>query len=310
MQIATCLKLLMVWGAVFVSAAFSKAQVQAQEAEGLHEFDSAVLQVVETIEVPAAAMGPLKDLKVKNGGMIKADEILATIADSDIQIQLRESQIEFEMIKAQAESNVDVNFALKSRAVAVADLRRAEQSNKRYAGVVSDREMDRLKLLVEQSSAELEKTRFDKTILKMQQKLRAAVVERNENELKRHQLRSKISGQVVEIHKHPGEWVNVADPVLKVVRLDRLRVERYLPAKFATGDLLDSAARFSPVGSNEKFFGKVVFVNPEINPLNATVQVWIEFENQELDLRPGMKGSVVIIKNSTKKKSTVSTLHQ
>ena len=147
--------------------------------------------------------------------------------------------------------------------------------------------MDRLNLLVEQSAAELEKIRFDKGIQKMRVELAVAAVEKNENEWSRHQIRSSINGKVVEITKHDCEWVNVSDPVLKVIRLDVLRIEHSLPSKFATSDLQSAIAEFSPEGGDEVFKGKVTYVNPEINPLNMTVKVWFEFPNSELKLRQG-----------------------
>ena len=279
---------------------------QGQQLPQSHQFEAAVLQVVETLEIPATAQGPLIKLRVKTGDMIESGQELATIEDTDVQIRLRESQIELEMMTAQVESEVDINFALKSQAVAMADYRRAQESNQRYAGVVSDREMDRLKLLVEQSTAELEKIRFEKSIKKMQQALKAAAVEKIKNELQRHQVQSGISGQIVEVFKRSGEWVNIADPVMKVVRLDRLRVEHYLPAKFATSDLLGSESTFASKIQSEEISGKVVFVNPEVNPLNSTVQVWIEFDNPGLKLRPGLKGTVNIVKSDKTEKKTAS----
>lgn len=259
----------------------------------IHKFEAAVLQVVETVKIPATAIGPIEKITVREGDMIVQSQTLATVEASDATVSLKEAKIELEIITEQAESDVDIEFAKKSRQVALTDYQRARESNQRYSGVVSDREMDRLKLLVEQSDAELKKVAFEKKLLGMQKKLKQAAVDKNQQEVDRHQIRSAIDGQVVEINKQVGEWVNLSDPILKVVRLDRLRVEEYLPTRIANQEILNSPALFQ--SGEIQLEGKVVFVSPEINPLNSTAMVWIEFKNEMLNSRPGMQGTVKIL---------------
>lgn len=276
----------------------------AQERE-VHRFDSAVLQIVETIEIPATAGGPIEKMSVRQGDLISQQQVLASIDAADAKIKLKEAQIELEIITEQSESDVDIEFARKSREVAQTDFRRARESNQRYSGVVSDREMDRLKLLVEQSDAELKKVTFEKKLLGMQKNLRQATVEKNQQEVDRHQIRSAIAGQVVEIKKRAGEWVNISDSIFKVVRLDRLRVEEYLPVSIANDKITGSPALFQ--SGDKHLEGKVVFVSPEINPLNSTVLVWIEFANPELKLRPGVQGTVKILSRQVAAKPEMET---
>jgi multidrug efflux pump subunit AcrA (membrane-fusion protein) len=40
------------------------------------------------------------------------------------------------------------------------------------------------------------------------------------------------------------------------------------------------------------FPGKIVFLDPEIDPVNAQVRIWAEVENTGLQLRPGMRASM------------------
>ena len=259
--------------------------------------DSAVLQIVFEIELPARAAGPLSQMLVRDGEMVAKDQLLATINDEESKLKLAEALIELEIARQQVKSNVDIKFALKSKQVALADYRRAQQSNQNYAGVVSDREMDRLKLLVEKSDAELEKIRFDKSILKKQADLKEAAANQIRYEVERHQIRAAIAGQIIESKKRVGEWVNVADSVLKLVQLDQLMIEEFLPSADAQHELLGAAARFRPLSQmdiDRSIQGRVVFVSPNVDPLNSTVKIRVEFENPELILRPGLKGVVDI----------------
>ena len=259
--------------------------------------ESAVLQIVAEIELPARAAGPLSQVLVRDGAIVEQDQLLATICDEEPKLKLEEAMIELEIAKQQVKSNVDIKFALKSKQVALADYRRAQQSNKNYAGVVSDREMDRLKLLVEKSDAELEKIRFEKTILKKQADLKEAVANQIRYEVERHRIHAAMSGQIIELKKRVGEWVNVADPVMKLVQLDQLMIEEFVPSATVQHDLMGAAATFRTDTKSKldrAISGSVVFVSPNVDPLNSTVKIRVEFENPELNLRPGLKGTVII----------------
>ena len=218
---------------------------------------------------------------------------------------MKEAQIELEITTAQSESSLDVEFAKKSRQVAITDYRRAKESNQRYQGVVSDREMDRLKLLVEQSEAEVKKIEFEKSLLGMQKKLKRVAVEKHQLEVDRHDIKSIVAGQIVEVNKRNGEWLNLAETVFKVVRLDEVRVEEYLPADVANSKIVGSQAEF--LVGDERLKGQVTFVSPEINPLNSTVLVWVQFQNPQLKFRPGQRGSVNILSSQTSQISVPKT---
>jgi macrolide-specific efflux system membrane fusion protein len=40
--------------------------------------------------------------------------------------------------------------------------------------------------------------------------------------------------------------------------------------------------------------GRVVFVSPEVQPVNSQVRFWAEFDNENLRLRPGLTASLTI----------------
>ena len=46
------------------------------------------------------------------------------------------------------------------------------------------------------------------------------------------------------------------------------------------------------------FPGKIVFLDPEVDPVNAEVRIWAEIENTGLRLRPGMRASLSVEKKT------------
>ena len=93
-----------------------------------YKIESAVLQLVSEIELPATADGPLSKILVSDGTMVEKEQLLATIDDEEAQVKLQEALIELDIVKQQAQSEVDITFALKSKQVAIADFRRAQES--------------------------------------------------------------------------------------------------------------------------------------------------------------------------------------
>jgi multidrug efflux pump subunit AcrA (membrane-fusion protein) len=47
-------------------------------------------------------------------------------------------------------------------------------------------------------------------------------------------------------------------------------------------------------GKPMRVLGKVTFVSPEIDPINRETTVWVEFDNPELLIKPGMHGEMQI----------------
>ena len=47
-------------------------------------------------------------------------------------------------------------------------------------------------------------------------------------------------------------------------------------------------------GKRVEFPGKVVFVSPEIDPVNGQVRVWAEIDNKDGRLRPGLPAKMVV----------------
>lgn len=280
--------------AVFVLTGIQNAVSCSQ----VYETKDALLQLIEVVEVPAAVSGKLTELNVQVGSKVEIGQSLAKIDDRLARLQLEAAESELGIARQQSTSRVEINFAEKSLAVAMADLRRAEKSNKSFKNVVPPPEMDRLRLVVEQSTAEIEKLTFDKKVLQMNVALKETTKRQRALEVERHQIRSDIKGLITDIKKQQGEWVDASQPVFKIVRTDRLRIEEYVPVSDATPGLDGATVSFQPTNakhvSDRSFAGKVVFVSPEVNPLNSKVKIWVEIDNADSLLRPGIKGRLLI----------------
>src|SRR5262249_61260030 len=113
----------------------------------------------------------------------------------------------------------------------------------------------------------------------------------------RRWVAAPVAGFVVEVNRHRGEWVEPGQTILRILRLDRLRAEGLVSAQLVRGDLNGRRVKLQVQRTDQppaEYAGKIVFVNPEIDPVNGQVRVWAEIDNADLQLRPGLHGSMAI----------------
>jgi len=259
--------------------------------------ESSIVKLIDSVEVPAEIAGVLSTLKFREGQMVQAGEILATINSQELDLQLKRAEIENQIARASSENDIDVRFAEKALEVAVSRVDRSNQSNQRVPGVVPAARLEEQQLEVHRDRLRVEQADRDRKTSAMQVELKTTDVEISRLLKEKASVRSPIDGMVVSVSSKAGEWVKPGDTIIKIVRLDRLKVEGYLPAKIATqiriGDTATALIQQDWL-RDHPFPGKVIFINPEANPVNSHVQVWVEIENQELKLVPGLESTLTI----------------
>ncbi|HBJ35786.1 MAG TPA: hypothetical protein DDZ51_13780 [Planctomycetaceae bacterium] len=217
--------------------------------------------------------------------------------DEDVRLLVDRTQTSAEIAVREFENELNEHYATKSTEVARAELKRAMESNAKYPKTVSQTELDRLRLLVEQGELEIKKAQHERQIAGLTSEIRQNEYQTALDQLTLRQMSAPLSGMVVEIYHRPGEWVQPGDAVARIIRLDRLRVEGFLPASQGKLSLVGKPASVyatSEDGQPIELTGEVVFVSPEIDPINAQVRIWIEIDNADLQLRPGMTASVKV----------------
>jgi macrolide-specific efflux system membrane fusion protein len=223
--------------------------------------------------------------------------VLAQIDDRDAHLTARKAQYERDIAAKDAANDVQVRFTRKSQEVAQAELRRAIESIEKYRKSVSETEMDRLRLVAQRATLEVEQAELNLDKAKLTYDLKTNDLKIAERTIERRKVLSPLDGMVVQINRRRGEWVEPGAAVLRVVRINRLRAEGLLNARDLRGDLLGRrvALNVTVPGSGEsQFTGQVVFVSPEINPVNNQVRIWAEIDNPQLLLRPGLSGTMTI----------------
>ncbi|MBC8355134.1 MAG: HlyD family efflux transporter periplasmic adaptor subunit [Planctomycetes bacterium] len=256
-----------------------------------------VLTLFEEIHVPARDAGVLSDIPVRAGTHVTTDTLLAKQEDTEAQVTRDQAITDLFNAKRLAKNDLKVRLARKAHEVTVAELKRATEAAERFSKSVSQSEIDRLQLATEQTDLQVYQERFDLKTAQLAVDTHNAALRLAEHRLKNRTIYAPTSGVVVEVLKHAGEWVEPGEAVVRVVRMDRLRVEGFLSAQQASAKLIGQSAKVSiKIQQDEtvEVTGEVTFVSPEIHPVNGMVRVRVEIDNRESEFRPGLQATIKI----------------
>jgi multidrug efflux pump subunit AcrA (membrane-fusion protein) len=255
---------------------------------------------------------------------------LATKKLAEQQQLARQHEIAREIAARKAENEVRVLASKKAEGVAKNELDRALRARQEYVDSVSRSEIDGLQLAYERTRLETQQADFERrldvllaksedeaaaghllSVERLQLEVAQAASEQRVQELQsqlqqqqaelaewttlQHTIVAPFSGVVVERFRNQGDWVAPGDAVVRVIRLDRLRAEGFVPA----GQLSllrrhrDVELTIAMAGEDViRRDGEIVFISPEIDPVNDEVRFWVEFENPGLEVLPGTRVSL------------------
>lgn len=255
------------------------------------------VSLIEEIEVPAQRAGILASLEAKEGMLVEAKQEVARIEDTEAQLELKQAEAELAATKQQAQNDIGVQLAKKSWEVSKAELRRAKQANGIVGGTFTPVEMQRFELAADRDELAIDDAEHKLSIAQANADAQEIQVDLAKLNVDKHQIRTPVSGFVDEIYVRAGEAVREGEPVLKVLRVDRVRVQGFLNVRDfgpeVANCLVTVRVRF-PGNRMEEFPGKLVYVSQKVEPINGDFRVWAEVENRELLLRAGLTATMIL----------------
>ena len=275
----------------------SKSDSLDPDAETVVRVPSAMVKIADTISVPAEYAGVLTKMLVREGQLLKAGDPIGKIKDSELQLQLSQAEYENRISRITANNDVDIRFSQKSNEVAQADVSRSMRSNARVPNSVPLAKLDRQVLERDRTMLQLEQAKRDSEIARLKMNLTESEIEMSKLLIKKTDVRAPMSGMVVAVERREGEWVEPSETIVRMVKVDRLRVEGFVSAEVAAQVRIGSPVevKFSQKWLKDHTYkGKIVFVDPEANPVNSQIIVWAEIDNHENRLLPGLRGDILI----------------
>jgi multidrug resistance efflux pump len=277
------------------------ARSEATPAYDTAQVKYCLVSIIEEVQVPAQEAGPLVALVVQDGALVKQGQLLGQIDDRQPQLQKFAAEMERDSAIARASDDIEVKYAEAALDVADAELAQNEEINRRSPGSVPATELRRLRLTKRRAELQIDKSRLDLKVAAMTANVQEAAVKLAEENIRRRHIASPIDGMVVAVNRHQGEWVSAGEPVVRVVRMDRLRVEGFVSAAdFNPGEVGGRPVTVEVElarGRRVSFNGQVVFVSPQIqagNKYRVRAEVDNRTEQNQWLLRPGTSAEMTI----------------
>lgn len=300
MHVPLRLTLLIVFGLLALPTMGQETPVSAKpERLGL-------VQILDVVELPAREDGVLLDLTHHVGDNVVAGETVARIDATQAELELSVALAELQQAQRTAADDAKVRKAESAVEVARTEFKISEPLYQR--GVVTLIDFEKIKAALQQAEIEAEGERNTLEILED-----AANVRQSQHDLAAHRVNNRVitapfDGAIESLLKHQGEWVEQGNGILRVVRLDRLRVQAFVDPE-AESPLLLAQRRFRVVAQispdEEESFEQVggVTFSPSVEA-DGQLVVWLEVENRQSEspessghwlLRPGMPVSVELL---------------
>ncbi len=258
--------------------------------------DGAQLSLIENVRLSTRDPGVVESVHVQEGQDVAAGKVVATLDQEMFTAQRNAARSELAIAGQETKNDVDLQYAIVSTAVNKKVLERSRDAVNQFAKAISSTELERLDLELKRSTFSREQAERTLEVNRLTEGLKAEELAIAELRLKNRELASPVTGTVVEIFRQPGEWLNTGEPIARIVNLQKLRVKCLVDALTINHDMLGGQAFFiSEIQGQEiSVPAKVVFVSPEIDPVEQDFAIWAEVENSDKRLKAGMVGKLKI----------------
>jgi multidrug efflux pump subunit AcrA (membrane-fusion protein) len=288
--------------ALAVWLAASAALAQAAPAASQVIIDDCEVSIIDEAKVPAQEPGQLTKMEAFEGLEVEEGTVLAQLDDAQAQADKRLAEAEHEGAEIEAKSDAEERVAKMTVVVAKAEWDQVVEANERTPGAKSRSEIRMKEYTYHKSVAQVDQVKVNRQLAAVKAKGTKAKVEAAEINVARRRIVAPISGTVVQLYLHRGEWANPADPVLHIVGLERLRVIGWVDAaNYGPSDIAARPVQLNvqlPGGRPATFEGKITFVDPRLAPGGKRFLIHAEVinrkENGQWLLPPGLRGSLAI----------------
>lgn len=262
--------------------------------------DVQVILIEDTL-VPARVAGQIQEIDILPGQEVKAGQLLARLDGAEVEQALRKAELEVELSDLLREDDAAVLLARQRVEMTTQRQSRLDQLRTRSPGSISRDRIEEARFAAKEAIAELKAALSEKEQSELTSQIRRQTLQLHKLRLSLHSVVSPIDGFVAEVNVSPGQWMGEGQGVIRVVGLDRLRVEAFVPSHLVTLACEGKPARFvAELTGKERSDsltakGVVSFVSPIIQSVTGETRIWVDLDNTDGKLRPGTRGVVEVL---------------
>lgn len=266
------------------------------------EITDAQVSLIQNTFVATSLAGLVADVRVREGDRVEPGDRLIQLDTEQALTELEAAKAAYEVARLSSDQDVHVRYAQRTKEVRQRELEQSLEANQRYPGTVSETEISKQQLEVDQAQLGIEQAQHEKLVANARVREKQAAIVSAEAKLRRHGIVTPVRGEVVEVAVDAGEWVDTGKPVVRIISLDPIRVECFLEEASRGNDLEGCKVKFFPehqdaassTAAESPLMGHVTFVSSELHPVTGQARLWAEIANPDQRVRAGTHGRLVI----------------
>ncbi len=227
------------------------------------------LRTPEQVTISPKKAGIISKIFVSEGDRVKKGQLLVQLDDVEAKLQVERAEARLR----EAEASLETNRTTLERYKRLLDSK-----------VISQQSYDDFTLKVKLDEARLDLAKTELHLARQN--------------LMDHQIFSPIDGIVNLKMASIGEHVNVApkDEILKIIQMDPLELEFYVPENWVGRMELGNRIQFTVKAySEETFSARLQFISPTADPATRNVKMRAVAPNPHYRLKPGFFAEVTIL---------------
>lgn len=262
-----------------------------------------LLMVLDRIDLAASRDGVLTSVKVRMGDNVDQNQLAFELDDEEARARMAVAEAQFDQAAVRANNEWNIRSA-------EAELRKSSKEDELLHEVGRTPELERFRARSnkEKDAAELQIAKATHEENAYARAVANAELQVAEIDVRDRTARSSLSGTVVKQYRHEGEWCKQGDPVLRILRMDRLMLQgivnlRDIAPHRVVGMKAKATFRIGdepPVVMDDL---TIIRCSPEVD-LDGNYLVWTIVDNQQTIeddmprwlLRPGISGALTITK--------------
>lgn len=266
------------------------------------------LAAYDQATISAKVPGRVRKIHVDLGSTIRQGQIIADLEPRDAQLRLEQAEAALAQARARlglspegTDDRVDVEQTGTVRqARAMLDestLKRQRAAKLLEQGVISRAEVD-----TAEAEYKVSLSRYQDAIEEIRNRQALLLQRRSEVEIARQQItdmsiRAPFDGVIEERITSPGEFLAAGTPVVRMVRMNPLRLRAEVPERESQNVRVGQSVRVSIEGDPNIYTGRIARLSPSITAENRVLMVEAEVANNG-SLRPGSFARAEIVSDN------------
>lgn len=256
--------------------------------------EQAIASLIQNVTVAANIAGQVISVPFAEGDVIATGDVLVQLNDLAARADYQAAQRASDAAHLKASNDVNARYAQRTMEVNQAEYQKSEAANHRYKGTVSDTEMNRLRLVVDQGLLSMEQASFDQRVARAEAEEKAALADAALIRLQDHAIKAPVSGMIAEQLVQVGQHVESGAPLLRIIDLNTLRIECRVSEELSKKLTHDATVVFRVEG-DQTVLGQIDFISPEVHPVTHEVRVTAKVDTRDHKVRPGTHGKLLLI---------------